>query len=218
MTKLFKSPTQTLRYLFVAASALTLVACASATPYQPASEAGGYDGFSQQMIENDRARITFGGNSLTKRDTVENYLLYRSAEMAVERGFETFTLQERDLQENTKTRITPGIGRGFGYDPYFGYSFYRPSYGWSRGYSYSRFAGFNRGRGFGRSGFGGRGFYGSSYDPFFDDVDVREITKYRAIAEVKFGRNISSEDPRTFNAREVLENLSSSITYPEEKS
>ncbi len=211
MTKLFKSPTQTLRHLFVAASALALVACATATPYQPASKAGGYDGFSQQMIENDRARITFGGNSLTKRDTVENYLLYRSAEMAVERGFETFTLQERDLEENKRVRVSPLSG-SLGYDPYFGYSFYRPRYGWSRPYRYSRFAGFNRGRGFGR-----RGFYDPFYDPFFDDFDVQEITKYRATAEVKFGRNISSEDPRTFNAREVLKNLGPSITFPEEK-
>ena len=213
MTKYLKSPTRTLRHLLVAASALTLVSCATATPYQPASEPGGYDGFSQQLIENDRARITFGGNSLTKRETVENYLLYRSAEMAVERGFETFTLQERDLEEDRKVRVSPGIGSGFGYDPYFGYSFYRPSYGWSRGYRYSRFAGFNRGRGFGR-----RGFFDPYYDPFFNDIDVREITKYRATAEVKFGRSLSSNDASTFNAREVLQNLGSAITFPKDKS
>ena len=211
MTNFFKSPAQSLRHVLVAASALALVACATATPYQPASEAGGYDGFSQQMIENDRARITFGGNSLTKRETVENYLLYRSAEMAIERGFETFTLQERDVEQNKKVRVTPGIGAGFGYDPYFGYSFYRPRYGWSRGYRYSRFAGFNRGRGFGR-----RAFFDPFYDPFFDDYDVREITKYRATAEVKFGRNLNANDPRTFNAKEVLQNLGPSITFPEE--
>lgn len=214
MTKYFKSPTQTLRHLLVAASALTLVACATATPYQPASEPGGFDGFSQQMIENDRARITFGGNSLTKRETVENYLLYRSAEMAVERGFETFTLQDRDLEADRKVRVTPGFGGG--YDPYFGYSFYRPRYGWSRGYRYSAFSGFNRGRGFGRRGFGSRGFYGG-YDPFFDDYDVQEITKYRATAEVKFGRGGSARNEQTFNAREVLQNLGSAITFPEEK-
>lgn len=213
MTKFFKSPTQSLRHFLVAASALTLVACATATPYQPASEPGGYDGFSQQMIENDRARITFGGNSLTKRETVENYLLYRSAEMAVERGFETFTLQDRNLEADKKVRVTPGVGAGFGYDPYFGYSFYRPRYGWSRGYRYSRFAGFNRGRGFGR-----RGFFDPFYDPFFDDYDVREITKYRATAEVKFGRGTGVKNAQTFNAQEVLKNLSSVITFPEEKS
>jgi len=83
MTKLFNSTPKILRHLLVAASALTLAACATATPYQPASEPGGYDGFSQQMIENDRARITFGGNSLTNRETVENYLLYRAAEIHI---------------------------------------------------------------------------------------------------------------------------------------
>ena len=215
MTKFISSPTRTLRHILVAASALTLLACQTATPYQPASEPGGYDGFSQQMIENDRARITFGGNSLTKRETVENYLLYRSAEMAVERGFETFTLQERDLEADRKVRVTPGFNNG--YDPYFGYSFYRPRYGWSRGYRYSRFAGFRRGAGFGRRGFGSRGFFGASYDPFFDDYDVREITKYRATAEVKFGRGFAAKDARTFNAQEVLQNLGSTITFPNGK-
>ena len=218
MTNLHASSLKTLRHFLVAASALTLVACATATPYQAASEPGGYDGFSQQLIENDRARISFGGNSLTDRETVENYLLYRAAEVAVERGYETFTLQERDLERKSKRRVSPGFS---GYDPYFGYSFFRPSFGWSRPYAFSRFGGFRsaRGfsrRGFGRSGFGfgGRGFGG---DPFFNDYNVREITKYRATAEVKFGRDIGSEDERTFNAREVLDNLSPAITFPEEK-
>ena len=214
MTKFLSSPTRSLRHLLIAASALTLVACQTATPYQPASEPGGYDGFSQQMIENDRARITFGGNSLTKRDTVENYLLYRSAEMAVERGFETFTLQERDVEADRKLRVVPGLSNR--YDPYFGYSFYRPRFGWSRNYPYSRFAGFSPGSGFGRRGFGSRGF-GGGYDPFFDDVDVQEITKYRATAEVKFGRGFGADDARTFNAREVLQNLGSAISFPEGK-
>lgn len=213
MSNLYSSSLKALRHLMVAASALTLVACATATPYQPASEPGGYDGFSQQMIENDRARITFGGNSLTNRDTVENYLLYRAAEVAVERGFETFTLQEREVEQKTRTQVTPGIGGGLGYDPYFGYSFYRPRYGWSRPYAYSRFGGFRSARGFGR-----RGFYNAYYDPFFNDFNVREITKYRATAEVKFGRNTATTDSKTFNAREVLQNLSSTIEFPEEKS
>lgn len=219
MSEFLKSSNKALRHLLVAASALTLVACATATPYQPASEPGGFDGFSQQMIENDRARVTFGGNSLTKRETVENYLLYRAAEMAVERGFDTFTLQERDLEADRRVRVTPGAGGAF--DPYFGYSFYRPRFGWSRGYRFSHFAGFNRGigfgrRGFGSRGFGGRGFYGG-YDPFFDDYDVQEITKYRATAEVKFGRGGLADGAQTFNAREVLQNLGSAITFPEDK-
>jgi hypothetical protein len=193
--------------LICAASAAILTACATATPYQPASQPGGFDGFSQTMIENDRARITFGGNSLTKRDTVENSLLYRSAEMALERGFDHFTLVERDVEENKRVRV---IDNGF-YDPYFDYSFFRPRYGWSRGYRYSRFGGFYRGRGFGR-----RGFYDPFRDPFFNDIDVREITKYRATAEVKFGKGATPDLDNAFNAREVLENLSGVIQFPEE--
>jgi len=209
-----------LRHLLMVASAAILAACATSTPYQPASKPGGFDGFSQTMIENDRARVTFGGNSLTDRETVENYLLYRAAEIAVERGFEHFTLAERDTEQKTRLQTSPSLRSGL-YDPYFGYSFYRPSYGWSRPYAYSRFNGFYGRSAFGRRGFGRRGFgFGSpfGYDPFFDDYDVREITKYRATAEVKFGRGFSSsEKDNTFNAKEVLSNLAPTITYPEQK-
>lgn len=209
-----------LRVLALSVSAAVLAACATATPYQPASKPGAFDGFSQTMIENDRARVSFGGNSLTDRETVENYLLYRAAEIAVERGFEYFTLQQRDTEEKTRVSVSPGFNsRGFGafgpYDPYFNYSFFRPNYGWSRAHRFSRFhgarsarfAGFNRGFGFGGR-FGG-------YDPFFNDYDVREITKYRASAEVKFARGAQPDDINSFNAKEVLSNLSSAITFPE---
>lgn len=202
---------KSLRYLVLSASAAILAACATATPYQPASAPGGFDGFSQTLIENDRARITFGGNSLTKRDAVENGLLYRAAEMAVERGFDYFELQERDVEENKKVRVSQSPRSGF-YDPYFGYSFYRPNYGWSRGYRFSHFGGFRN-----RRGFGHRGFYDPFYDPFFNDFDVREITKYRATAEVKFGQGRKPGVDNAYNAREVLQNLGPSILFPEEK-
>lgn len=232
MSNLRSSSLKSVRHFLVAASVLTLVACATATPYQEASKLGAYDGFSQQLIENDRARISFGGNSLTDRETVENYLLYRAAEVAVENGFETFTLQERDVEQKSRTNVSPGLS---GFDPYFGYSFFRPGFGWSRDVAFSRFGGFRSARGlrsgfgrngFGRSGFsrGGFGFGRSAFgrsgfggDPFFNDLNVREITKYRAIADVEFGRDLGSEDERTFNAREVLENLGPTIEFPDEK-
>lgn len=212
-----------LRHLLLAASVAVLSACATSTPYQAASKPGAFDGFSQTMIENDRARVTFGGNSLTDRETVENYLLYRAAELAVERGFESFTLNERETEENKRVNVSPGFGGV--YDPYFNYSFYRPRYGWSRGYRFSRFGGFYGGRGglygtrgFGRHGFGRRGFgFGRSafYDPFFQNYDVREITKYRATAEVKFGRFKTPGADNSFNAREVLQNLGPTLVLPE---
>ena len=198
------------RHLLLCASAVALTACATATPYQPASEPGAFDGFSEQMIENDRARISFAGNSLTERETVENYLLYRAAETAVERGYDWFELQERDTESKTRVRVTQ-TGSGF-YDPYFGYSFYRPRFGWSNAYRFSHFRGFRTRRGFGYSR-----FYDPFYDPFFDDFNVREITKYRASAEVKFGKGDQpSNDDNVFDANEVLKNLGPTIQLPEE--
>jgi len=202
---------KTLRSLALAAtSALILAACASVTPYQPASKPGGFDGYSQTMLENDRARVTFGGNSLTDRQTVENYLLYRTAQIAVERGFDHFTLQERDTEQKTRISATPGYRSGL-YDPYFGYSFFRPRYGWSRYHPYSRFGSFGRYRRGFRSA-----FYDPFYDPFFNDFDVREITKYRASAEAKFSRGPARDDAKTFNAQEVIANLGPTIRLPEE--
>lgn len=203
------NPQMTARHIAIGMGAAFLAACATATPYQPASEPGAFDGFSQQMIESDRARITFAGNSLTKRDTVENYMLYRAAETAVERGFDWFELQERDVETKTRVRVTPGLSSA--YDPYFGYSFFRPRFGWSNGYRYSRFSGFRQ-----RRGFGFRGFYDPFYDPFFDDIDVREITKYRANAEVRFGNGPKpAERSNAFDARSVIENLGPSIKLPD---
>lgn len=195
---------RTLRHLALAASIAVLAACATTTPYQAASKPGGYDGYSQTMIENDRARVTFGGNSLTDRETVENYLLYRSAELALERGFDYFVLAERDTEKKTRVSATPRMGF---YDPYFHYSFYRPRYGWSRYHRFSHFHDpFYYRRGFGRFG----------YDPFFDDYDFRETTKYRASAEVTFGRGGKPRQDNAFNAREVIENLGPTIIFPED--
>ena len=60
-----------------------LAGCAQPTPYQPATE--GY-GHSEQQIEDNRYRVSFAGNDLTPADTVQNYLLYRAAELTLGKG------------------------------------------------------------------------------------------------------------------------------------
>lgn len=208
-----------IRNITVMSSMAFLAACATATPYQQASAVGKFDGFTETVIENDRARVTFAGNSLTERETVENYLLFRAAELTVERGFDYFTLQERDVEQKTRLQST---GSSFN-DPFFNYSFFRPGFGWSRGHQFSRFGGFRRSAGlrggrFGRGGFGfgggfGRGFGGSSFNNF----NVREITKYRATAEIRFGRGTKpAEQDNAFDARDVINNLGPTIIFPEE--
>jgi hypothetical protein len=55
------------------------------TPYQPA--ACGY-GYSEQQIEDNRNRVTFAGNDRTSSDAVQNYLLYRAAEVTLDHGYD----------------------------------------------------------------------------------------------------------------------------------
>ena len=86
--------------LFAAASLLlALSACAIPTPYQPSD--GGY-GYHEQQIEADRYRVTFAGNPSTPRETVQNFLLYRAAELTVENGFDYFTINDSDLERSTR--------------------------------------------------------------------------------------------------------------------
>jgi hypothetical protein len=78
---------------------LALSGCASPTPYQPSD---GSFGFSEQQIEGNRYRVSFAGNSVTPRATVENYLLYRAAELTVQNGYDYFKLADQDTERSTR--------------------------------------------------------------------------------------------------------------------
>ena len=84
--------------LSAAALMLLLAGCAVPTPYQPAID--GY-GYSDQQLENDRYRVTFSGNSVTPRDTVQNYLLHRAAEVTLDNGHDYFIVVNQDLERST---------------------------------------------------------------------------------------------------------------------
>ncbi len=169
------------RTLICISALASLAACATATPYQQA--ASGPYGFEETAIESDRYRVSFSGNSLTDRETVENYLLYRAAELTLEQGYDHFSIATRDTDEDTRT-----VGsRSPFYSPYgFRYRYFHPGFGW----------------------------YGRR-DPFWDDVNIREITRYEAQAEILFGRGPAPDTPEAFEAREVIENLGPSIVLPE---
>jgi hypothetical protein len=114
-----------MRLLTLAAVAGLLAACATATPYQPAVT--DRYGFQEQRIEDNRVRITFNGNTITERETVENYLLYRAAEVTLESGHDYFIVANRDTEEHSRLQ---GTGPRFPYD----YWYYSPRRGWSPWY------------------------------------------------------------------------------------
>ncbi|MEM6650539.1 MAG: hypothetical protein AAF603_09845, partial [Pseudomonadota bacterium] len=105
-------------------TALVLAACATSTPYDAANDQG--YGFSEQRIEDDRYRIVFKGNSLTRRETVENYLLYRAAEVTVKNGYDHFIVVEDDTERSTTYTQTGNAG----FFPYYGFGRPFPYYGY----------------------------------------------------------------------------------------
>src|SRR5947208_3545822 len=116
--------------------AMGLAACETATPYQPnirgSATSGGY---SETRIEPNRWRVNFAGNSMTSRETVEGYLLYRAAELTLQNGGDWFEIVDRDTTRNQRTYVEPDPL----YNPWYGsrFGYWRPSwryrthgYGW----------------------------------------------------------------------------------------
>jgi hypothetical protein len=185
--------------LFAVAVALAagLAACATPTPYQPnvrGQAASG--GFSELRLEPNRFRVNFQGNTLTSRETVEGYLLFRAAELTLENGFDWFTIVDRATERDARTYVEPDPL----YRPWYGssYGFWRPSW---RYY--------------------GRGFGWRTWDPFWGDpfwanrMDVRTVERFEASAEVVMGKGPKpADDVRAFDARAVAENLRPRIQYP----
>lgn len=177
------------RLLTVSALALALGACATATPYVPAGQGRYAAGYREARIEADRWRVTFSGNSLTSRDTVEMYMLYRAAELTVQQGYDWFETGDRVTTRDVRTMGIP--------DPWWGDSAWGPY--WRPSWRFYR-----------------RGFW-SPWDPFWDiDYDVQLVTSYEAAAEIYMHRGARpAGDRHAFDAREVIANLGPRVVRPQ---
>ena len=103
-----------------------VAACGGPTPYGGADNRG--YGYSETRIEKNRYRVKFAGNSQTTRETVENYLLYRSAELTKQAGYDFFVIETRATDRETYYRST--------FDGYPGYGYYYHRFPYHRGYGY----------------------------------------------------------------------------------
>jgi hypothetical protein len=103
---------------------LTLLAgCETAAPFQPRDRNG--TGYTDERLAENRFRVTFTGNSVTRRETVENYLLLRAAQVTLQSGRHWFVFDTRDTQAKTSYHTDfmgepgwpgwPGFRGGFGW-------------------------------------------------------------------------------------------------------
>ena len=86
-----------------------LAGCVKPTPYLPAVD--GY-GYSEQQIEDNRYWVRFAGNHQTPAGTVQNYWLYRMAELTLDHGYDYFIVVDRNLDRSTtyegSAQFSPG--------------------------------------------------------------------------------------------------------------
>ena len=179
-----------------AAAALALGACGTATPYQPLRPGSNVSGgYSDRQIEADRFMVSFSGNSLTDRKTVETYLLYRAAELTLAQGADWFEMVDRQTDRNTKVYADPdpwGFGGWWG--PTWRLS--RRGYGWGP-----------RGPWGGWGGWGGPGAFGPA--------DYDSVTQYEANGEIVIHKGPKPADnPRAFDAHMVADRLGPTIVRP----
>lgn len=181
----------------VAGLGLGLAACETATPYQPAPPgpaSSGY-GYRDARLDANHWRVSFAGNSLTSRETVEKYLLYRAAELTVQQGADWFEAADRHTERNTSFYGTSDpfysspfwASYGWGWRPYWGYG---GPWGWRTW-----------------DPWGGGPFWANS-------INIEQVNRYEASAEIVMGRGPAPQGQRVFNAHEVVQNLGPSIVRP----
>lgn len=176
-------------------ASLALAACSTPTPYQPAVD--GY-GFSDRQLESNRFLVAFDGNSLTAKEDVELYLLYRSAQIALETGNDFFVLVQRDTRADTSyidstTVYGPPVGRcwgGWGWGPGWGAG---ARWGWGPAW---------------QTGWGCGG-------PVFSTTTTTPVTRYSAQAEILVYRGRTPQgDPMAYDAREIVSNVGPYLKLP----
>jgi hypothetical protein len=180
--------------LAVIALASGLSACETATPYQQLNPNAAYEGgYRDIKLDATHWRVTFAGNSMTSRETVERYLLYRAAELTTTQGFDWF--QETDQRTDKKSDVFV--------DPF--YSRWNYGYAWQPSWRFRRA---------GRGGFsGGWSTWGPGWnnDPW-GPTFVTEYNRYDVSADLMMGRG--PKPPQALDAREVMANLGPTIVRP----
>ena len=116
-----------MRRLSLAVALIVLTGCVG--PVQPtsyqAAPPGGGSGYSEIWQDERRAEVRFAGNWRTDRQTVEDGLLYRAAELAAQRNAARFAVHDRTVERRVYETIDT---------PPFPSWWYRDRYRWHGAY------------------------------------------------------------------------------------
>jgi hypothetical protein len=171
------------------AAMITLAGCSAKTAYAPQSSevTQSANGYTSQQIMPDRYLVSFSGNQFTSRERVENYLLYRAAELTQQQGYEKFRMLRENTNRSVDTDIdtipTAGVTVAYpAFSPY--YNFYGPTFG---SYLYDPYIG----------------------TPFDEErVVAEEIERYDASAIIEMFSGMSAKaGEQTFNASQVMSRI-----------
>ena len=121
------------RLIVVLAVCAGLTACASGPAYRAASEPGDY-GYRDTMLTNRQYRVSFTGDYSMALETVQNFALFRAADVAIAHGASRFRVTSRETTPVTSQGPSyyggPSFGLGYG-----GYGYGNPYFGTGFGYT-----------------------------------------------------------------------------------
>jgi len=158
-------------------------ACVAPTPYAPADNDFGY---TSQPLDSSHYRVRFSGNSVTPRDTVEDYLLLRAAEVTLETGNDYFVVVDKDIEREVTYR---GFNHGFHHGFHHGFR-----------HGFHHFGGFGHFHPF---------FGGSSFSAY-------PVDSYDAFATIAVFKGEKPEnDPDAYDARAIAERLRPKAQAPD---
>lgn len=182
----------------IAGAALSAGGCVSSgTPYQAFSATSRVSGgYTDERLTEGRYRVTFAGNTLTTRERVESYLLFRAAELTLEQGFDWFVVVDREMDHEIERQIRSDPH----YEPWYG-----PAYGdWRPYWRYQR----------PRASW--RDWDPYHGDPFWThDVDIRTVQRFEATAEIRMGRGpVPAGEDQAMVASEAIAQIGPRVEYP----
>jgi len=79
---------------------ISLSGCSTASVYSQKVE-GASTGYTDVRLAQNRFRVTYSGGASTRRETVEDFLLFRAAQVTLESGTAWFVFDMRDTQAKT---------------------------------------------------------------------------------------------------------------------